>query len=354
MSKRFDRHQLIPGWHQQQLTDARIVVVGMGALGNEVTRILAMAGVGRMIICDMDIIEESNLSRTLLFRPSDIGCLKVTAAATALAKLAPGINIEARPLPFVHGVGLAELREASLVLGCLDSRMARLELAGRCQLIGANYIDGGTHPWGGEIRPYLNPEGPCYGCSLSIHERAIADVPWSCLDEMPEMATGAAVPSSALVGTWMGAIATRFLMGQSYPQGTLRIDAAMGTTMIVEQRRDPECPLHLPIDNIRKIGVSVRDQMRQLRNAIPQDTVPLAWNPVQRQVECKRCNFSETRWGLPTRAACPQCKQLLYPRTTLELDKVPDTMPLADLGIAPREILAIRMKEGFQWVELEQ
>ncbi|MCP4663128.1 MAG: ThiF family adenylyltransferase [bacterium] len=128
---RYARHALIPGWQQQSLREARVVVVGMGAVGNEVTRVLAMAGVGAFVVCDPDRIETSNLSRTVLFRDNDIGRLKVEAAADALRRLVPGIEVDARPLPLVHGVGLAELRDASLVLACLDSRSARLQLAGR-------------------------------------------------------------------------------------------------------------------------------------------------------------------------------------------------------------------------------
>jgi molybdopterin/thiamine biosynthesis adenylyltransferase len=73
MSSRYARHELIPGWSQQQLADARVIIFGMGALGNEVARILAMSGVGSLLLCDPDRVEESNLSRTVLFRQSHIG-----------------------------------------------------------------------------------------------------------------------------------------------------------------------------------------------------------------------------------------------------------------------------------------
>src|SRR5205085_2577257 len=106
--ERFVRHELIPGWNQAALAGACIVVMGIGAVGSEAARILAMAGAGRLVVCDPDRVEPSNLSRVPLFRADDVGQLKVEAAARALAELAPGTAVETRPASLVHGVGLAE------------------------------------------------------------------------------------------------------------------------------------------------------------------------------------------------------------------------------------------------------
>lgn len=353
MNKRFSRHALIPDWNQGRLSDASVVVIGMGALGNEVSRILAMSGVGKMILCDPDIIEESNLSRTLLFKNRDMGRLKVEAAAEKLKELYPEIVVIQRPLPLVHGVGLAELRDASLTLGCLDSRSARLQLAGRCQLVQAGYIDGGTHPWGGEVRPYLDSEGPCYGCSLTAKERAIVDIPWTCLDEQQETPSPSAIPSSALVGTWMAMIAVRYLMGLPCPSEILKIDGVRGTTVVINQSRDLECPLHMPAGKAAMVAVRHTDTLQDLRKVIPEKSTPLAWSPVQQRLECLRCKYVEIKWGIPKTEKCPQCDHPLHPRTTLELEETPGTLKLEELGIPPRELLAIRTKNGLQWVELE-
>ncbi len=60
---RFERHFRIADWRQENLSSATVVVAGVGALGSEVTRILAMSGVGHLILADPDRVEESNLSR---------------------------------------------------------------------------------------------------------------------------------------------------------------------------------------------------------------------------------------------------------------------------------------------------
>ncbi len=352
-NERFARHQLIPGWRQDRLRDATVVVAGVGALGNEVTRILAMSGVGRLILCDHDRVEASNLSRTVLFRDADVGKPKVLAAARALEELAPGCEVDPRPLPLIHGVGLAELREASLVLGCLDSRSARLQLAGRANLVRAPSIDGGTRPWGGEVRLCLDSAGACYGCSLAPEDRGVADVAWSCLDSEDEEAVGAAAPSSALVGAWIAQMAVRFLMGLDIENGLLAIDAERGTTRRVELRRDPECPLHDPIEDATAIiDVSASGTVGELLAALGDADTPLAWEPFLERVECPSCGLAEERWGPPDSVPCPRCGVALRPRTTLELGSAPEDLTLSALGVASREILAVRGPGGIQWVEL--
>jgi molybdopterin/thiamine biosynthesis adenylyltransferase len=349
---RFDRHRLIPGWDQERLAAATLIIVGVGALGNEVARLLALCGVGRVVLCDPDRVAASNLSRASLFLEGDVGRPKVEVAAEALRALNPSLSVEARSAPLVHGIGLAELRDAALVLGCLDSRSARLQLAGRCGLVEARSIDGGTHPWGGEVRPYLVPGGACYGCSLTPAERAVADVPWSCLDVADDGPVGAAAPPSAIVGSWMALIATRYLMGLSLPGGTLNIDGSRGTTVIVRQERDPGCPLHQPLGPVSKLTLGASSTVGELRSALDGGGVPLLWEPVQREAECRRCGFREQRWTHQEIASCPRCGASLHPHTTLELDQAPAERTLASVGVAPREILAVRAAREMRWVEL--
>ncbi len=57
------------------------MVAGAGALGNEVVKNLALLGVGTILLVDLDLVEPSNLSRSVLFRDADGGQPKVAAEA---------------------------------------------------------------------------------------------------------------------------------------------------------------------------------------------------------------------------------------------------------------------------------
>ena len=70
---RYARQRLIPQWDQRRLAEATAVIAGVGAVGNEVAKNLALLGVGRLVLCDPDIVARSNLSRTVLFCDGDVG-----------------------------------------------------------------------------------------------------------------------------------------------------------------------------------------------------------------------------------------------------------------------------------------
>src|SRR5882757_2896011 len=77
---RFHRFKLIGWWDQARLARAKVLVIGAGALGNEIIKNLAMLGVGNVLVADMDRIENSNLSRSVLYRATDNGQFKATVA----------------------------------------------------------------------------------------------------------------------------------------------------------------------------------------------------------------------------------------------------------------------------------
>ena len=84
---RYSRLRLISWWRQERLRDARVLVVGAGALGNEVMKNLVLLGLGTTYLIDLDVVEPSNLSRSVLFREQDGGHPKAHVAA-GLRKLA--------------------------------------------------------------------------------------------------------------------------------------------------------------------------------------------------------------------------------------------------------------------------
>src|SRR4029079_8337707 len=95
---RYGRLRLISWWRQEKLRAAKVLVVGAGALGNEVLKNLALLGVGKVLVIDLDEIEESNLTRSVLFRSSDRGKSKAHAAA----KMCAEINPDTQVIP-IHG-----------------------------------------------------------------------------------------------------------------------------------------------------------------------------------------------------------------------------------------------------------
>ncbi|MFK7955921.1 MAG: ThiF family adenylyltransferase [Lysobacterales bacterium] len=79
---------------QARLESACVMVVGLGGVGCPAAQYLAAAGVGRLVLCDFDRVSESNLTRQILYRESDVGALKVTQAAKSLHAMNSAITVD--------------------------------------------------------------------------------------------------------------------------------------------------------------------------------------------------------------------------------------------------------------------
>jgi molybdopterin/thiamine biosynthesis adenylyltransferase len=140
---RSSRQELIEWWDQERLASARVVVAGAGAVGNEALKLLALLGVGAIVVVDFDVVSITNLSRTVLFRPEDVGLPKASLAAERVRAINPEIHITAIDGDIGRDIGMGTLRDADVVLGCLDSVNARWILNRRCLLAGVPWINAG-------------------------------------------------------------------------------------------------------------------------------------------------------------------------------------------------------------------
>lgn len=138
---------------QKRLEEAKVFVVGSGALGCEFLKNLALMGVscgnqGKLTITDDDVIEKSNLTRQFLFRDWNIGQAKSTVAASAAALINPHLNTEAlqiRANPETENVFNDTFWEnLNVVVNALDNVNARLYIDQRCLYFQKPLLESGT------------------------------------------------------------------------------------------------------------------------------------------------------------------------------------------------------------------
>lgn len=124
---------LSPG-ASKMIKNVRILVVGAGAGGNEVLKNLLLMGFGNITIVDFDHVEDSNLSRTTLFRKEDIGKSKALVAAKRLTEMALH---ESPNIRGIHGnlmtdIGKHIFWEHDIVICCVDTQKARAYINDWC------------------------------------------------------------------------------------------------------------------------------------------------------------------------------------------------------------------------------
>jgi len=352
----FARQQMVPGWRQEALAEATAVVLGVGALGNEMAKNLALAGVGRLVLCDPDTVAASNLSRCALFGLSDVGRFKVDAAADALARLGTGGRVDRRQATLTAGVGLGELASADVVLGCLDSVQSRLELLSRCALVNARLVDGGTGPWSGEIRVRTDPDSACWSCSLTTWDRGASDLPRSCTEIQPPAQEPASIAMTALTASWMTVAALRLLFGLPVSYQALRVEAAAGTTTRVAFARDPGCLHHQPLPPVDlHLPLTPENTAAELLAALPTGSDVQTWSEFPVDVGC-RSYGTPSRYDVKYHAKSARgaaCGSPVRWRSSQWLSQADGAARLERLGVAPGEILPVRTPEGIhRWLRL--
>ncbi|HZU29488.1 MAG TPA: ThiF family adenylyltransferase, partial [Candidatus Angelobacter sp.] len=149
---RFSRFRLIGWWDQEKLRSAKVLVIGAGALGNEILKNLALLGFANIVVVDLDSIEASNLSRSILYRASDVGRRKADVAADAVKNIFPDAHVHPITANVVHGLGLGLFAWADVVLAGLDNREARLWINRACWKMNKPWIDGAIEGINGVAR----------------------------------------------------------------------------------------------------------------------------------------------------------------------------------------------------------
>lgn len=215
--KRFARHFLLPGFnqeHQARLHKSRIVIVGMGGLGNSVAQCLAAAGVGGMSIIDFDIVEESNLARQFLFNERDLGNAKAIVACRKLSTAFPGVKFLPRHEKLDRENREKLLAHHDLILDCCDQAVSKYDIDEAAASLRIPVVFGAVNQFEGQLAVFHGKRNSTYSQTFS---RATGSQP---ADDCNSM--GVWSPAVGIVGNMMAQEALNMLaFGNSKLDGFL-------------------------------------------------------------------------------------------------------------------------------------
>lgn len=256
---RFSRQELIPWWDQSLMKKAKILVVGAGAIGNEALKNLAFLGVGNIAIVDMDDVEISNLSRSILFRETDRSRKKAVCASEAVRVLYPDIHVIPIAGNVLSDVGLGLFHWADIVVGALDNREARVFINKSCAQVGRPWIDGGIEALNGIVRGFAPPDTPCYECTMGETDWKLLNQRRGCSLLMKQAEQLGHIPNMITTASVIGAIQAqevmKFLHGMEMMSGWGYVyEGETHQSYTVKYSRKKECPWHEPCCRIESVA----------------------------------------------------------------------------------------------------
>jgi len=248
---RFDRSRRIPWLDLDAISQARVLMVGAGALGNEAGKDLALSGFRRITVVDMDHVVGSNLNRCLFFSREDVS--EKRSKAEAVAEGIKDLFEEAEPTALVSRIeDLPDTvyKEHDLVIGCLDNIQARIHLNSHAYASGKIYIDGGMDGFLGKVMIARPPDGACVQCGMNRSHAKIANLRFSCtgMDVVfHEPRVAAEVTTTSVVSAVMVREALKAVSGRTdmMLSNTFYYDGQRNVFEELEVPIDPRCPVHI-------------------------------------------------------------------------------------------------------------
>jgi len=356
---RFDRFRLIGWWDQSKLSAAKVLVVGAGALGNEIVKNLSLLGIGHILIADMDRVENSNLSRSVLYRETDNGRFKADVAVESATAIYPEIRAHAFNGNVVHDLGMGAFRWADVVIAGLDNREARLTINRHCHKVNRPWIDGAIEAIAGTARVFLPGDGPCYECTMSQTDWKLLQARRSCnLLTRPEMQQGK-TPTTPTIASIIAAVqcqeAVKLLHGMPTIAGRGWVfEGLTADSYLIDYQRKDDCLSHETLGQIHALDAGVDDLpigdlLSEAHRLLPGSQLELSRDVLQ-SLDCPRCGLSEELFVSlgkvrAEKAQCPNCPGVRREvKTFFQIGNDRGLMgkTLGQIGIPPLDIVIAR------------
>lgn len=300
---RLGTFEFISWWEREKVQNAKVLVVGAGALGNEVIKNLALMGVGYIFIIDFDKIEAANLSRSVLFRESDNNRSKAEVVAARAKSINPNVHIQYLNTDVTTGLGLGIIRRMDAIIGCLDNREARLAVNRFCYWMNKPWVDGAIQELLGLMRVFKPGEGACYECTLT--EAALRDLSlrYSCQLLARQNVLLGKVPTTPTIASIIGGMqsqeALKLIHDMPIEPGKVThfngLTNVMHTTAYVPRE---ECESHWTYGEVTELPAraertTLQDLLRIARSDLGEHAIIELDQELVTSLECPKCHSME-------------------------------------------------------------
>ena len=370
---RYSRLRLIGWWDQERIAAAKVLVVGAGALGNEVLKNLALLGVGNIYLIDFDTVDETNLTRSVLFRHGDAGQPKADVASRMVREINPDCQVRYLAGNVLTELGIGLIRDLDVAIGCLDNREARLWLNRMCWKGNTPWIDGGIQEINGVAKVFRPPGGACYECAMTDLDYQLISLRYSCPLLKQEDILQGKVPTAPTIASIIGGMQVQEALKiihelPSIDGAALVFNGAANRFYETQYPIKEDCLSHETYDEPIELDLSAAETtVCQLFEAVGKAT----GNSSTRlrldrdfllSLNCRTCE-SELPIGEPTclvdakRGLCSECQQPMTPNTINSIDAEGDHgehlgKTLRQVGIPDYDIVKVESESDVAFVLL--
>lgn len=371
-------------FRQEEVSNARIMVVGCGALGNEVLKNLILLGVRHLVVVDFDRVEKDNLSRSVLFTKddADVGRYKVDAVVQRLRQMAPETEVTPICGDIAYDVGLGLIRQMNVLIGCVDNRWARYCINRHAMRAGIPWVDGAIDTLEGTARVF-RPGENCYACNLGPEGLRDMARRMSCAGMIRRNIEAGKAPTTSIAASVIGAVEVQEAMKLLHPQELQEGEQTslcgkmfyyegqhLTTRLVGFKAYDDDCAVHDRWEPVRKlpltVAMTVEETLRVLQASLQARQVNVSLTDdcfvdyVVRRDNDRRYEVMQP--GRQVAACIEQHGELrgipfsgMYQHEWRDIDA---TFPyqwltLAGLGVPRQAVLNVATEQGTYYVEIE-
>lgn len=365
-SDRYSRLRLIGWWDQEKIASAKILIVGAGALGNEVLKNLALLGVGHVQLIDFDEIQDSNLTRSVLFRARHNGQPKATVAAEMVRELNRDCQVFPKHGNVLTDIGLGLVRDMDVVICCVDNREARLWINRMCWKANTPWIDGGIQEINGVAKVFMPPDGACYECAMTENDYRLISLRYSCPLLKQEDIQQGKVPTAPTIASIIGGLQVQEALKLIH-----ELPTAEGTALVFNgaanrfyQTKFPvreDCLSHETYDQVLELPLSAKStsvhqlfqsvESTRTRDRAAEESANyrlILDRDFLTRLVCRSCDSNKTinqplcKVGA-SQGICERCGEPYQPESTCEIDRQSTLADktLYELGVPTYDIVKV-------------
>lgn len=220
---------------QERIASGCVLLIGAGGIGCAAAQYLVSSGVGRVVICDFDTVDETNLGRQVLYGPQDVGESKVRVAAERLAKNNPATIIDSIDKRMNDAEMAAVVDVVDVVLDGSDNFATRFQVSDACVATNTCLVSGSAIRLEGQLSVF-GPDydtSPCYRCLYTEADESLENC----------AGNGVLAPVPGVIGTLMAVDAIKHLAGLEVARGSVALfDATSGEFRRVTIAKRDDCP----------------------------------------------------------------------------------------------------------------